>query len=1099
MSYISIGLLVLDILVVISLFIALLFGLIRGFGRTINRIIIFLIPVCLLFILLKPISAKVVKKEIMVPNQVTESLSDYLQVDLTEDLAQPISIQELIVKVVSYRVYPDDESLQTSSELATTATAISEMVVMIGVYLVGLILIVFAKILLTIIFAIVRKILKIKIPRKAHLLGMAAGVVNFVITFVLIFLPIYGLTSLASYVINDLDYCQNELGFVNDEIELVADEESELVALGKTLNHSFIKNYVISPISKVVCDDDDATFDAIYIGNALTFETEDGKVKFYDEYKLIKNTLPTVIKIYKMATDIGEGETIIKLNNLTEADLNSLMDMLKNCNLLRVVLPAVVEVSLYEFNQEQEISDLLFKLKDVNWNQELNALANVIGTLKQHLDVEIDTTSFETIISSPGVLDLIQDLVDRTLEISSITNIVLPLSINILEQTLEDEEMFNQYHLDLSGLKQIDFNNDAKGLVDCIFEVYKIYLDLDINFTDIKVALNNEKLPTAIDNALNEVQKSKILTDIIIPIAVEYAVVKLKEEQGLDLDYEFLKTVSWYDNLPQIASALKEIVDAYQTLDVDVDNFKSILNQKDLPNTLDNVIDKVLKVEVFKNYVLPIIMNKVCDYLKTMDGLKDFEIDFDVIKQASWQTEIIFFKDTFNAFVKMYQELAIDPEQWTLVLDEPSLNTYMKDIMDNALKSSIITEEILPNFASKIIALINENDTIDLSFMEEIITTENMINLLTSDLDYLIQIMQNLNQLNVLKTTDQTLDFSDADTQNALTNIIKIIFKLDIVNGKEQTIVEGLLNTFNLQNQFEQIGVTANYQNVTNWQTEINTLCDVFIKMMNMTGDLASFDFSTLLSLDKTYDEQVQIADVISSLAESKLFGASVYTVIEHMISEYAAEYAITFTEIDKATIKNETGWTQEITSIFNILDSAKSLVDSTNYKELDADNVKVIMQNASNSVIAAKIIGKELNKLFDGVIDEDFTDRQVLKDNVDVVYNAIKLSTMISGESFSLGNKEDTDELLTTINNLADCDNPTLVSEVLNKIVDFDEPMEITSTDIKNTANTLDKVIEAYQSADNQESFDFDDLSTELLEEVNNDKLAKTLLEYFF
>ncbi len=1102
MDIINMALLGLDILVFVSLFFALLFGLIRGFGKTVNKIIIYLIPVCLLFIFLKPISNSVINKEIIIPNNIVEVLPEEVKTELGDELTAPISIKKLIVKTISANVYPDDPSLRESSELAEAVTAASEMLIMVVVYLVGLIFIFFAKIIISLIFFIIRKILRIKIKRKAHLLGMAAGLANFAITFILIYLPIYGLLSLSSTLIKDLNYYQTELNLDQEQVEVIetANEDDEMLLIAEAIDNSFVKKYLLSPISYVVCKDQGTTFDAIYVGNALTFETENGKVKFYDEYKVIKDAFPTIVKIYNITSTLNDEQKIIKLSDLTESDIDHLAAILKNSNLLRVAFPAIVEVSLYNLNKESENSETLLRLKDVNWDQELNAVAGIIEVLKEHLELEIDTTSFETAIASPGFDLLLKDIIYETLNLTSITEVVLPMMVEVLEVELTKQEEFSKYNLDLSGLKEIDFTNEAKGLVDSIFSIYQIYLDLDINFSDLKVALNNELLPTKIIEAFNAIKESSIITNTIIPIAIEYAVIKLKEEQGLDINYETLKEVSWHDNLSSIGNALKEVIEAYQNLEIDPENFKDVINKENLPTELDDVVDTILAVEVIKEYLLPIVMNLVCDKLSEEEALKDFNLNFDEIKKAAWKTEIIAFKDTFNAFIKMYQELAIDPDHWTDILDNPNLASYINDIMEQVLKSEIIENYVIPNFADKLNASLSKNENFDLSFIGEIITKENMVTLLTEDIDSLISIMQDLNEMKVFKKEQEPIDFSDENVQNAVTHMIKTFFSLEVVEGKEANIFDGLLKMADLNTKLEEIGILVNYDNVTNWDTEIDNLCNLFQKMMKLNGNLTDLNFEELIAEGKSPEEKALITDIIVCFAESQIFGDSIYNVIEHAISSYSDEYQITFTDEDKNAIKNETTWRKEIQIIFEILEDAKPLMDASDYQTLDPELVKTIMTKASEVVIASKIVGYELNKLFEGIIDADFTNRQTIKENINVVYDTIRLSNMINEPDFDLNNKENVNELITTINNFAsDEHNVEVATKLLNEVIAPEANLEITQESITNAASTFEEVIDVYQASENQETFSKEDLPEDLATKLENDELLKAIWDYFF
>ena len=175
--------LILDVLVLIILAICLLGGLIRGFKKSLRKLIALAIPTICLFIFLGPITNAVMEKEVDLGK--INNIVDIIPEEYTEET---YSINGALTMVVSNYIYPDDASLQEESEVKELASAISTMVIKIVVYFLCLFLVWIA----SLIIGLILRIFFGKEKRGAKLLGLALGAANFAIAFVLLLLPLFG-------------------------------------------------------------------------------------------------------------------------------------------------------------------------------------------------------------------------------------------------------------------------------------------------------------------------------------------------------------------------------------------------------------------------------------------------------------------------------------------------------------------------------------------------------------------------------------------------------------------------------------------------------------------------------------------------------------------------------------------------------------------------------------------------------------------------------------------------------------------------------------------------------------------------------------------
>ena len=1079
--------LVLDVLVLIVLAVCLLGGLIRGFKKSLRKLIALAIPTICLFIFLGPITNAVMNIEVDLSK--INNIVDVIPEEYTEE---SYSIDGALTMVVSNYIYPDDASLQEESEVKELASAISTMVIKIVVYFSCLFLVWIA----SLIIGLILRIFFGKEKRGAKLLGLALGAANFAIAFVLLLLPLFGTLSLTSSILHDVASYQPE----NQEEELPLDD---IIYYADLYEDTITKKYILNTATKILCTNKSLSCDAQFVAGGLTFEVHGEKVKLLDEYLNIKDAIPSIIKVVNVVNELNSEEVkIVKLSNFTDDDIENISSILKDSKLIRVIIPAVLEYSVYNMrNDENGYTDILKKLNDLDWNEELNSLAAIIDVLKEHNELEINVGELDYIIKSEGVINLVEDLLNGTLKVKLVTEVLIPLGIDMLEEQFTSGD-FKDYNIDFSNIKTINWATSGTEFVSTALNIYREYLNVDIDFTDFKVALNDEKLPDFVSYTFDEIEKSTIFTDNLLPILMQVLLANLEKNESLsnlDINFDELKEVNWKNNLDQIKVLVHDLIISYQTLDINPDDYKAVLKNNKLQTELSKAITNILDCEVFADYILPIVMNVLVEKLEANESLSSFGFDFAQIKNTNWKTEISSIKDILIEFLDAYQGLDFNKDEWTKILDNENLATYIKDIFEASKSSTVISNHIIPKLPNKLHELIDNMDSsIDISFLKELITEESINQLLTNDVEKLIDVFKEIKTLGLLDK--QELDFNDPVSQDTLIKVIKKVFDLSVVEGKEETIFKSIIGIINIEETLAEYSITLNYENVSDWDTEVDYMCTIFKNAMSITGGLDNLDFSSLLTDVRTDEEKTMIAEIVAAIGYSDVFGDSIYTILDTVSTNIDPNCDIELTNEEKHLIEEVNGWNFEAMHLLTLVEKIENVDLDKQYEDLDADSVKELMIYSSESVITTKVLGTVLNNIFVGVVNQDFTDQSVMKSSSDVVYNAIVVASLVQDNTLDLNNTEVTDTLVSSIKNIANSEeNIELSNQIINDIIGNETPIEYTSTDISDAADVVGSIIETYQNTADQDNFSLDDLSEEDLEKLESSALAKTILEKLF
>ena len=387
---------------------------------------------------------------------------------------------------------------------------------------------------------------------------------------------------------------------------------------------------------------------------------------------------------------------------------------------------------------------------------------------------------------------------------------------------------------------------------------------------------------------------------------------------------------------------------------------------------------------------------------------------------------------------------------------------------------------------------------IDVSFLNDIITSESIDVLLTTDINKLINLLKDIKALGLFDNA--SLDLNDSKTVESLTKMVKQIFDLKVIEGKEKDIFVSIMNIIDINELLAEYNITLNYDNVQNWDNEVDYICTIFENIISLTGGLDEFNFTEFFTKTHTESEKQMIAEVVASIGNSDIFGDSIYTIIDTISKEIDDSCEVIVTNEEKNIIENVNGWEYETIHILNLIEKIEHIDFEEHYQNLNADEIKDIMLYCSESVISTKVFGTVLNSVFDGIVHEDFTKQSVMKNSADVIYNAIKVASIVNDSTIDLNDSEVTNELISSIENIATSDeNIELTNKLINDIIGNETPVEYTKEDINDAADVVESIITIYQNSSDQDNFSLDELTEEVKEDIENSDIAKAILEALF
>lgn len=727
-------------------------------------------------------------------------------------------------------------------------------------------------------------------------------------------------------------------------------------------------------------------------------------------------------------------------------------------------------------------------------------------------------------------VNVMEDYVDA-IDKSITKKIVLkPLTVVFANKLSDDMTLDAKYvgkglsteTLDGEKINFYDEYQDTKKIIPTVMKVMGMTNDDNSEKVIILETFTNED----IDSVVNFLKNSKLIPSAIPPV-IEYAVANCLKTEGKDEEtikndaktaqiLKKLQNVNWKKELANFSEVLN-VFKEYNNVVINLSDSQSLLKNKGVINLAKGILEKILSLSTVKDVAIPLFVDVL---VESLSGEKDLGINVYLLKEINWENEV---NPIFNALEKIadaYVELNVttfDKTTISTIINKENISKTIQEIMEEVMKSDIVQEILLPVVCGSISDLVpsKEDVGVDLSFVTAIFTKENIVELFTKDenIQITINVLKTIDQLGLFDN-DATLDLTNNDNIVTLADTAKNIFNYTVLsdNNTKGNIFKALIDLAGVNKACESFGIELAYNKVTNWNNEIDNVFEIVKKVLTLTTSLDSFDFAKLFEVDKDQPLENQqacketICDIIERLAKSEIFGDSILSLINGFVSSISPDYEITITETDKQLIEKAggTGWHVEVMTIFNVIENALDILEISDYNLLPAEKIRDIMNEASNGVIATKIFGTVLNKLLNGKVSTDFTNRDNMRNCSNLVYNLLSIAT---ASTIDLSNPENTKALVENIVNLAkDEEVLDTLTEIASEVLGEELPVELDKETIQEAASIISSVMDEYQnlSSEQQEDFSIDDLPSDLKEKIEEsseegNEFANLIFNYLF
>lgn len=1022
----------------------LLFCLLGGFIRGINKSTRRVISIVVPFILLVSFLG-------VIANKILEfDVSQYIEGDFT-------TVKDFAISFISENIYKTEGMNIPETELYVFAEAVAVGVLKLVIYLLGITLIYLViaplvRIILAIINGIIfpkkvkdpetGKMVKRKKTMASRLFGMLIGFGEFAVFFIVFLFPLFGTISIAKLAVDDLS-------------QVITIIPSELEGPVTISNNSGIDDALITILETSDEDLSDKT-------------TEELFAEFNKQYNSsVTRAILNITKSKKTKLSVDSKYLGSLLTVKTE---HGKLDFVEEYANLRRVIPVVV--SKFETNEANEMVFAFDKITDDDINVICDTLKN-IQTVK----------------------------------------IILPVGYEYVCYLIQNGELgeLEEIGVDLSAIQSIDINKELDTLIDVIGEVAKAATHLEIDLENPLNVIEDPNLVSSFDSIVKSLLKLQIVEKVAVPLAADKLVELLEGIEDIDTS-EIIPLVTTETLLTSLQNDGTKLVvilqDVYkigkekmQDKEAELD-----LNTPENKQAIENIILNLFNITLIRGHEEALVRT-----LLSLEMIKQYVSVDDLFTgvEINWADEPQKIADIVVSVIPLITLKEMNFEQ--IISDKETI----KEIVASVAKSDLIRKAGIALLANLYEKESTKEDSMIPEELKSILDFDKLKSLtgeeFAGELNNLVEILYDLKEMNILFAEEgASIDLSN---EELLTDIVERVFDICLIDGNESNILDFLLNKFELNSMLEEYGITLEFDDV-NWDTEPAKLAKVVTAISKLgNGDITSIDFSTILEVDPVTGERnqetiKQISNALDAFNDSQIFEPIIFDLIDVLISNVASdlEFDLSFTSAEKQTIKT-TGWEVEINSTLNVYDLAsEKLLEAEDISSIQGKDISDIMKEASNSIIASKVLGTvlietlgtngfdKLPKNDDGTYKYDFTKPSVLLEQADNIGNLIDLAnTMTNLTTDTMGEVETVDQLVEELRKIEENE---LAKEVISDVASeyLGTEIDLSTTDFNVEADVLEDVFEIYHA--DPENFD---LSTneELKAKVEESELAKSILEF--
>jgi len=303
----------------------------------------------------------------------------------------------------------------------------------------------------------------------------------------------------------------------------------------------------------------------------LSFEYQDQAIALRHELSIFLNAYSVID-----ASDFGEtGE----ITDIKGGDIRSAFAYLEESVLLPTIMPIAIKYFAEENEIQLSISDS--QLYDYDYSDEIGRLSSIIAgvfDLLNEEEVSIDADGNEVTIDGDWVKDIFQDVAD--------SRVILLLTEAFLVPAIQDNEGTLSQLVEIGD--DFDWSNEYLALGDILAEM----VEADVSISTIESAEANELLATFSQVDPTVLLNSEIITDALINILNKETDIEGLEVLSVPANINWRSTETTTGELEYILLAIQAILSEqsdFNASEFDVDLLNSLSS-----TTIDAVLDSYI-------------------------------------------------------------------------------------------------------------------------------------------------------------------------------------------------------------------------------------------------------------------------------------------------------------------------------------------------------------------------------------------------------------------------------------------------------------------------------------------------------------------------
>lgn len=189
--------------------------------------------------------------------------------------------------------------------------------------------------------------------------------------------------------------------------------------------------------------------------------------------------------------------------------------------------------------------------------------------------------------------------------------VAMPYAVEKLDEYLKKNVSSD---FDLSSLKEVNWKDDGASLFNFVFSSYKLILDLDVDMNNFEAILKKPELINTVDSIFTNLASVDVFNEKVLPAVMDYLIIKVENNEKLknfNFNYENIKNTNWKDEITSVKNILKEIINAYQELNFDKDNWQRILKNNELETYATNIVNALLSSNLVEKEIIPCLANEI--------------------------------------------------------------------------------------------------------------------------------------------------------------------------------------------------------------------------------------------------------------------------------------------------------------------------------------------------------------------------------------------------------------------------------------------------------------------------------------------------------